>query len=452
MYGIVIIILLIILSGLIAYLGDQIGMKVGKKRISIFGLRPKYSSIIITVITGILIAALSITILLTVYGSLREAIFNINKVVVRLENLDEELKQKDEELKNMQKEINTKSEELETLQTQKTNLESKLSDLQNELKMVEDELQNTKDELASTEKVLQNTETELKNTENELSNTEEELKSAEENIAALRKNRDELNQRISELNKQKNELEAKVNSLNERMSKLTEDYEIASELANRLGEDMYYYMREDMVYQKGDTIYAKVIEGGQSEDETIDALNEFLTEANEAAKSRPIKVDEETGMALELQTEDILYTARVLYNMDEGQQVIVSLVSSVNVPRNEWLKANFVLEKNFKVFAKGDFIAAKVIDANDQTATIDAELRSLLAEVNKKAKENGLITDSEGQVGSIDFINFYQLVENVKSKNEKIKVNVHANKDIWRNDRLGANIRFSIEKVESEEN
>ena len=91
MYGIVIIILLIILSGLIAYLGDQIGMKVGKKRISIFGLRPKYSSIIITVITGILIAALSITILLTVYGSLREAIFNINKVVLRLENLDQEL-------------------------------------------------------------------------------------------------------------------------------------------------------------------------------------------------------------------------------------------------------------------------------------------------------------------------------------------------------------------------
>jgi len=438
MYGILIIILLIILSGLIAYLGDQIGMKVGKKRISIFGLRPKYSSIIITVITGVLIAALSITILLTVYGSLREAIFNINKVVLRLENLDEELKQKDEKLKNMQEEINTKSEELEILQTQKTNLESKLNDLQNELKMVEDELKNTKDELAITEK--------------ELTKTEEDLKSAEENIAALRKNRDQLNQRISELNDQKNELEAKVSSLNERMSKLTEDYEVASELANRLGEDMYYYMREDMVYQKGDTVYAKVIEGGQSENDTINALNKFLTEANEAAKSRPIKVDEETGMALELQTEDILYTARVLYNMDEGQQVIVSLVSSVNVPRNEWLKANFVLEKNFKVFAKGDFIAAKVIDANDQTAAIDAELRSLLAEVNKKAKENGLITDSEGQVGSIDFINFYQLVENVKSKNEKIRVNVHASKDIWRNDRLGANIRFSIERVETEDN
>ena len=440
MYGIIIIILLIILSGLIAYLGDQIGMKVGKKRISIFGLRPKYSSIIITVITGILIAGLSIAILLTVYGSLREAIFNINKVVVRLENLDEELNQKDKELKNMKKEINTKSDELEKLQSQKTNLESKLTELQKELDLVENELKTTKSELTNTKK-------ELKNTEEELRNTKKELKSAEKNIVSLRENRDKLNKRISELNKQKTKLESKVTSLNEKMSKLTEDYEIASKLANRLGEDMYYYMREDMVYQKGDTIYAKVIEGGQSEDKTINELNQFLTEANKAAKNRPIKVDKDTGMALELQTEDILYTARVLYNMERGQQAIVSLVSSVNVPKNEWLKANFVLEKNFKVFAKDDFIASKVVDANDQTEKIDSELRSLLAEVNKKAIENGLITDSEGQVGSIDFINFYQLVENVKSKNERIRVNVYANKDIWRNDRLGSNIRFSIEKV-----
>ena len=440
MYGIIIIILLIILSGLIAYLGDQIGMKVGKKRISIFGLRPKYSSIIITVITGILIAGLSIAILLTVYGSLREAIFNINKVVVRLENLDEELSQKDKELKNMKKEINTKSDELEKLQSQKTNLESKLTELQKELDLVENELKTTKSELTNTKK-------ELKNTDEELRNTKKELKSAEKNIVSLRENRDKLNKRISELNKQKTKLESKVTSLNEKMSKLTEDYEIASKLANRLGEDMYYYMREDMVYQKGDTIYAKVIEGGQSEDKTINELNQFLTEANKAAKNRPIKVDKDTGMALELQTEDILYTARVLYNMERGQQAIVSLVSSVNVPKNEWLKANFVLEKNFKVFAKDDFIASKVVDANDQTEKIDSELRSLLAEVNKKAIENGLITDSEGQVGSIDFINFYQLVENVKSKNERIRVNVYANKDIWRNDRLGSNIRFSIEKV-----
>ena len=43
MYGVLLIVVVIGLSGLIAYLGDRIGMKVGKRRISLFGLRPKYT-------------------------------------------------------------------------------------------------------------------------------------------------------------------------------------------------------------------------------------------------------------------------------------------------------------------------------------------------------------------------------------------------------------------------
>ncbi len=423
MYGVIIIVLIIILSGLIAYLGDQIGMKVGKSRISIFGLRPRYSSIIITVITGILIAGLSIAILLTVYGSLREALFNINKVVLKLETLNEKLSEKDQELNDMKKEIANKSQELDKLQSQKTELEKKLGNLQNELAKVQEELKSTENELAK----------------------------ARDDITDLKSNRDELQNRVSELKNQRSELETKVSSLNDKISELTENYEVASELANRLGEDMYYYMREDIVYQKGDTIYADVIEGGQSEDETIKALNQFLTEANKKAKNRKIKVDESTGMALELQTEDILYTARVLYNMEKGQQAIVSLVSSVNVPKNEWLKANFVLNKNFIVFEKGNFISSKVIDANKPASVIDTKLRELLADVNQTAIRNGLLTDSEGQVGSIEFINFYQLLEKVKAKKEKIKINVYASQNIWRNDRLGSNINFTLEKFESEE-
>ena len=137
-------------------------------------------------------------------------------------------------------------------------------------------------------------------------------------------------------------------------------------------------------------------------------------------------------------------------NMEKGQQAIVSLVSSVNVPKNEWLKANFVLNKNFIVFEKGDLIASKVIDAANTTSAIDGELRNLLNEVNQKAIRNGLLTDSEGQVGSIDFVNFYQIVEKVKSKDKKVKIEVHAKEEIWRNDRLGSNISFSIENVSDE--
>ena len=45
-------IVLAVMGGLIAYLGDKIGSKVGKRKIKLMGLRPKYTSILVTIMTG----------------------------------------------------------------------------------------------------------------------------------------------------------------------------------------------------------------------------------------------------------------------------------------------------------------------------------------------------------------------------------------------------------------
>ena len=62
MYSFILISTLIIISGLIAFVGDWIGLKVGKKKVSIFGLRPHYTAVFITIISGILIAIITIAI------------------------------------------------------------------------------------------------------------------------------------------------------------------------------------------------------------------------------------------------------------------------------------------------------------------------------------------------------------------------------------------------------
>ena len=59
------IIILLAVSCIVAFIGDVVGMRVGKKRISIFGLRPKYTSSIITVLSGLLIMLFTLVVLLT---------------------------------------------------------------------------------------------------------------------------------------------------------------------------------------------------------------------------------------------------------------------------------------------------------------------------------------------------------------------------------------------------
>src|SRR3712207_8674593 len=51
------ILLLLALCGFIAYIGDLLGRRLGKQRLSVFGMRPKHTAILLTIVTGALIAA-----------------------------------------------------------------------------------------------------------------------------------------------------------------------------------------------------------------------------------------------------------------------------------------------------------------------------------------------------------------------------------------------------------
>ena len=73
--GVKILVIIALMGGLIAYMGDKLGTKVGKRRMSLFGLRPKHTSIIVTIVTGLLVAAATVGVLTITSQSVRTALF-----------------------------------------------------------------------------------------------------------------------------------------------------------------------------------------------------------------------------------------------------------------------------------------------------------------------------------------------------------------------------------------
>ena len=67
---------IIILAGVIAYLGDILGRRIGKRKLSLFKLRPRYTAVLVSVITGILIAAITLLILSVASQDVRTALFS----------------------------------------------------------------------------------------------------------------------------------------------------------------------------------------------------------------------------------------------------------------------------------------------------------------------------------------------------------------------------------------
>jgi hypothetical protein len=98
--GIGLVMLITIVAGGIAYIGDRVGHQVGRKRLTLFGLRPKYTSTIVAVATGMLIA-LSVT-LVALVGSqqVRTAFF-------RLSQLNSQINQLQAQAIAQQNELNT---------------------------------------------------------------------------------------------------------------------------------------------------------------------------------------------------------------------------------------------------------------------------------------------------------------------------------------------------------
>ncbi len=79
-FGVRIILLLLIIGGAIAIIGDYIGRQIGRKRLSLFNLRPRYTAFAITIFTGILIVFTTFGIMLMISQDARTALFGLEEL------------------------------------------------------------------------------------------------------------------------------------------------------------------------------------------------------------------------------------------------------------------------------------------------------------------------------------------------------------------------------------
>jgi hypothetical protein len=87
MGGLLVVVIIIVLAGAIAYVGDRVGHQVGRKRLTLFGLRPKYTSTIVAVGTGMLIALIVTLGALAASSYVRTAFFRLGTLSTRINEL-----------------------------------------------------------------------------------------------------------------------------------------------------------------------------------------------------------------------------------------------------------------------------------------------------------------------------------------------------------------------------
>lgn len=194
MTGWLLILALLALGGVLSTLGDRLGSLVGKARLSLLGMRPRRTAVLITVLTGSLISAISLGLMLLVSERLRTGLFELDRLEQRLQTSRSQLSRSNSQLASSRLQVARAEQGKREAQTRFEQAQARASKLRQELapllaqrNQLELERSRLSQEVKGRDAEIRRTEAELAQVRRRISAGAQELKDLEGNLIALRR-------------------------------------------------------------------------------------------------------------------------------------------------------------------------------------------------------------------------------------------------------------------------
>lgn len=474
-YGVTLVLALVLVGGAIAYVGDKIGMKVGRKKLSLFGLRPKYTSIIITIVTGILIAGASLGVLTIASSDVRTALFHMKEIQTalatsevryqasqqRLMQVQEQLIAQEEKAAKLAHQIQQKTREYEELNKQlmevakqrdaaKLELESarqQAEELAGKYEKLQADYQVTMSEYDKLRSDYQAMEAAYARIEDQYEAALAQYEAAKEDLAktqaALDETRSVLDiekQRLEDMKEINQLFQAKIEELKQteqemknHIQALTEEYSTLvarqNELIKEKQKELERIKSGNFVYQANEILLATVIEGGMSPDQIRNDLIVFLNRANQLALERGVMKQSESKAALIIDNDHFQKVVDYL-SKAQGKYVVRALASS-NTLVGEPVEVRLVYLPNTLIYRKGDVILTRDIDLS-YPVNVEDEIAEMLSEIGEIGIARGMITYEDGTLGTaLPGDEFIATLREVRKHKGLVQIQAVAAHNIW---------------------
>ncbi len=196
-YTLTLIILLVSLAGVIAYAGDRLGTFIGKKRLSLLGMRPKRSGQIIGIAAGVIIMLTTLGISSLAFREAAAVLLRAQQSAKHLRALQQEKEQLNVELTDLKQEVVSFQQDVVFFRQELRQTRQNLRAVVNERDNAQGKLEKVNDQLASAQETLQKVEAELKNAQSERKSALEAAKVAQEEMLTLQTQVSEAEERLS---------------------------------------------------------------------------------------------------------------------------------------------------------------------------------------------------------------------------------------------------------------
>lgn len=399
-FGFYIIAAVAIIGGFIAYLGDRVGMRVGKKRMTVFGLRPKYTSIIVAIVTGILIAASTLALLAVVSKDVRTALFHLRQIQL-------DLAQKKGKVVELTAQVSQKEKEVQRLIKNYQQTEKELTRVSIQRQKMQKEL-----ELAITQ--YQAAQSKLHSKEGELLQKQQEVEAKQQRVAMLTDITQQLESQNAKLQEDKERFIAEI----EKISK--ENTEITAISESGL-----------LIFDVNEVIAARVVKGGTDAGKIrSEIITPLLQQANKVALERGARLEGKKDYALKVPVSQMVAISKTISQYN-GKGVL-RIVAETNTFFLQPLKVKFEFFPDGLVFRQGEIVAETAVEPSDSAESIQKQIVNLLMTVSKKAYDHGIV--SQGQyVGELTSVQDIPVIINeIKKRNKTARIQLVVVHDTWR--------------------
>lgn len=366
MVGIRMIIIMAIVGGLIAYIADKMGSKIGKKKMSVFGLRPKYTSILLTVISGTMIAVLTIGVMTIASQSARTALFGMEK-------------------------------------------------LQQELKLLNEEKADAADALSEAK--------------NKVDEQNQKISILDAKIKESTRENDAMDAKLAQMNEMYSQAQAEVASLTDAKVQLTGEIENLEKTTDALRKGIINMREGQVYYRAGEIVYAGVMRGGLKHEENVAQVNWLLQNANEIALQRLGVQQEEQPLQAIWISKNIVTDAINALDQSKGN-LFFRIRTVANIIVGELVVCEIEIFENQFIYPDGSLILSQEYADAVPESYENIIMAFLTQVNHRAVEAGVLPDPLTGKVGNMDAATMIETSNAMRRTNGKFTLRAYAKGDI----------------------
>jgi len=424
MSGIILIAIIMFVSMLIAYMGDVLGKRIGKKRMSIFGLRPRKTAMVITIITGAVISLGTFAVLISLFAPIRVMLLQMDSIKSQRDSL----LQKNDELRNDARSL---SDQILTSQNEKEKLQTELDANKTELDAIKTQSEDYRKKVAERETELLKLTEHQKELESDLAKSGSDLKKLNAELNQANNEKITVQGAIATMKGNLNDLEQQVKTKENAMRSLNDEI-------TKKNTEIKKMSTGELAFYDGQRLYGFTISNSLAKKKILDAIDKSFQDFKNGAKLN-------LNCTIQKPAPETLYAVLEKIDTSRAKESIILVFSKKNSFQGDEIPVEFQVLDQYVVFSARRVVAEERVEKKLNLLEAREFVGKFIRGAETKAFDLGLLRDPFRQMSTFAPEDLNRMAGQIEKHSRPMIVRFIARKDIYRSDYLDdKNLEFTI--------